>query len=195
VCPSSFIDRRRVHRIPHTLHRSKALKHGHCRVRTSSIGADRGDDGIWIYGLDGSFIIVKIAHRRSSPSARHPNFNCSQIRSFVILSNNQIASGQVIFFGAINFINNGAPAYDLVNAISRHLHKRVIDKNSPHWKARPVGSIHATRTAVADSFSVSTLFYSAGCFLHTRQRKFSSKSSTRQQFLRDQSRDRINLPS
>jgi hypothetical protein len=39
-------------------HESKAPKHGHCRVRTSSIGADRGDDGIWIYGLAGSFIIV-----------------------------------------------------------------------------------------------------------------------------------------
>jgi hypothetical protein len=25
--------------------------------RTSSIGADRGDDGIWIYGLAGSFIV------------------------------------------------------------------------------------------------------------------------------------------
>jgi hypothetical protein len=58
VCPSSFIDRRRVRRIPQALHRSKALKHGHCRVRTSSIGADRGDNEIWIYGLAGSFIIV-----------------------------------------------------------------------------------------------------------------------------------------
>jgi hypothetical protein len=56
VCPSSFIDRRRVRRIPHTLHRSKALKHGHCRGRTSSIGAIRRDDGIWIYRLAGSFI-------------------------------------------------------------------------------------------------------------------------------------------
>jgi hypothetical protein len=55
VCSSSFIDRRRVRRIPHTLHRSKALKHGHCRVRTSSIGADRGDEGIWINVLAGSF--------------------------------------------------------------------------------------------------------------------------------------------
>jgi hypothetical protein len=32
VCPSSFIDRCRVRRIPHALHESKALKHGHCRV-------------------------------------------------------------------------------------------------------------------------------------------------------------------
>jgi hypothetical protein len=38
---------------------SKALKHGHCRGRTSSIGVDRGDDGIRIYGLAGSFIIFK----------------------------------------------------------------------------------------------------------------------------------------
>jgi hypothetical protein len=42
-----------------TLPRSKALEHGHCRVRTSSIGVDHGDDGIWIYGLAGSFIIFK----------------------------------------------------------------------------------------------------------------------------------------
>jgi hypothetical protein len=39
-------------------HESKALKHGHCRVKTSSIGADREDDRIWIYGLTGSFVIV-----------------------------------------------------------------------------------------------------------------------------------------
>jgi hypothetical protein len=58
VCPSSFIDRRRVCQIPHTLHRSKALKHGHCRSRTSSIGADRGDDGIRIYELAGSFLTI-----------------------------------------------------------------------------------------------------------------------------------------
>jgi hypothetical protein len=62
VCPSSFIDRRRVRRIPNALHRSKALKHGHCRVKTSPIGADRGDDGIWIYGLAGSFIIINKRH-------------------------------------------------------------------------------------------------------------------------------------
>jgi hypothetical protein len=59
MCPSSFIDRRRVRRIPQALHDSKALKYGHCRVRTSSIGAVCGDDGIWIYGLAGSFIIFK----------------------------------------------------------------------------------------------------------------------------------------
>jgi hypothetical protein len=41
------------------LSRSKAPKHGHCRGKTSSIGADRGDDGIWIYGLAGSSIIFK----------------------------------------------------------------------------------------------------------------------------------------
>jgi hypothetical protein len=58
VCPSSFIDHRRVRRIPHTLYRSKTLKHGHCWGRTSSIGADHGDDGIWIYGLAGSFVII-----------------------------------------------------------------------------------------------------------------------------------------
>jgi hypothetical protein len=58
------------------LHRSKALKHGHCRVRTSSIGADRGDDRIWIYGLAGSFV----------------TFN-----------NSQITSGQIIHLEAINF--------------------------------------------------------------------------------------------
>jgi hypothetical protein len=80
VCPSSFIDRCRVCRIPHTLHESKALKHGHCRVTTSSIGTDRGDDGIRIYGLAGSSI----------------TFN-----------NNQIAFGQLIFFVAINFVKNG----------------------------------------------------------------------------------------
>jgi hypothetical protein len=50
-----LFDRRRVHRIPRSLHESKALKHGHCRGRTSSIGTDREDDGIWIYGLAGSF--------------------------------------------------------------------------------------------------------------------------------------------
>jgi hypothetical protein len=47
-------------------HETKALKHGHCRGRISSIGADRGDDGIWIYGLADFFIIVvniKIAYR------------------------------------------------------------------------------------------------------------------------------------
>jgi hypothetical protein len=60
VYPSSFIDRRQVRRIPNALPRSKALKHGHCRGKTSSIGADRGDDGIWIYRLAGSFIIFKI---------------------------------------------------------------------------------------------------------------------------------------
>jgi hypothetical protein len=38
-------------------HESKALKHGHCRGKTSSIGADRGDDGSWIYELAGSFVI------------------------------------------------------------------------------------------------------------------------------------------
>jgi hypothetical protein len=67
VCPSSFIDRRRVRQVPNTLPRSKALRHGHCRVRTSSIGADRGDDGIWIYELAGSFIIfnhVQITYGR-----------------------------------------------------------------------------------------------------------------------------------
>jgi hypothetical protein len=57
VCPSSFIDRRRVRRIPQALHESKALKHGHYRLKTLSIGTDRGDDEIWIYGLAGSFII------------------------------------------------------------------------------------------------------------------------------------------
>jgi hypothetical protein len=41
------------------LPRSKALRHGHCRGRTSSIGTDHGDDGIWIYGLAGSFITFK----------------------------------------------------------------------------------------------------------------------------------------
>jgi hypothetical protein len=50
-----------------TLHRSKALKYEHCRVRTSSISADRGDDGIWIFGLAGSFIIV---NNVQIPSAR-----------------------------------------------------------------------------------------------------------------------------
>jgi hypothetical protein len=76
VCPSSFIDRRRVRWIPRSLYESKALKHVHCRVKTSSIGADRGDDGIWIYGLAGSFIIFK---------------------------NVQIASGYLICFG-VTFI-------------------------------------------------------------------------------------------
>jgi hypothetical protein len=55
-------------------HESKALKHGHCRVRTSSIGANRGDDGIWIYGLVGSFIIfnnIQIASGRLAGSSCH----------------------------------------------------------------------------------------------------------------------------
>jgi hypothetical protein len=38
------------------LSKSKAPKHGHCRGKTSSIGAVCGDDGIWIYGLAGSFV-------------------------------------------------------------------------------------------------------------------------------------------
>jgi hypothetical protein len=41
-------------------HKSKALKDGHCRVKTSSIDADRGDDEIWIYGLAGSFVTIDI---------------------------------------------------------------------------------------------------------------------------------------
>jgi hypothetical protein len=45
------------------LHESKACKHGHCRGRTSSIGADRGDDGIWIYGFAGSFTNHRQPHR------------------------------------------------------------------------------------------------------------------------------------
>jgi hypothetical protein len=59
---------------PKALHESKARKHGHCRGRTSSIGADRGDDGIWIYELAGSFITfknVKIASGRLTRSSRH----------------------------------------------------------------------------------------------------------------------------
>jgi hypothetical protein len=58
-------------------HESKAPKHGYCRVRTSSIGADRGDDGIWIYGLAGSLIIFK---------------------------NMQIASAYLICFSGVKFI-------------------------------------------------------------------------------------------
>jgi hypothetical protein len=53
-------------------HESKAHKHGHCRVRTSSIGAVCGDDGIWIYGLVGSFVIFnndQIASGASSVAA------------------------------------------------------------------------------------------------------------------------------
>jgi hypothetical protein len=84
VCPSSFIDRRRVRRIPHTLLRSKALKHGHCRVRTSSIGADRGDDGIWIYGLTGSFIIFT----RQIASGLQIS-----VKQTFFLNNDKIASG------------------------------------------------------------------------------------------------------
>jgi hypothetical protein len=52
------------------LHRSKALKHGHCRVRTSSIGADRGDNGIWIYELTGSFVIVNNVNQIASASTK-----------------------------------------------------------------------------------------------------------------------------
>jgi hypothetical protein len=94
VCPSSFIDRRRVCRIPQALHDSKALKHGHCRVRTSSIGADRGDDGIWIYGLTGSFTIIagKIASasRKFSSST-----NKSQIASERLISMGRSAADNV----------------------------------------------------------------------------------------------------
>jgi hypothetical protein len=71
VCPSSFIDRRRVRQVPNTLPRSKALRHGHCRVRISSIGADRGDDGIWIYGLAGSFTIIGKIASTSTKRRRH----------------------------------------------------------------------------------------------------------------------------
>jgi hypothetical protein len=90
VCPSSFIDRRRVRRIPQALHRSKALKHGHCRGRTSSIGADRGDDGIWIYWLAGSFV----------------TFNNVQIPSYwiIFVDTGQIASGCLSASSTINFI-------------------------------------------------------------------------------------------
>jgi hypothetical protein len=61
-----------------SFHESKAFKHGHCRGRTSSIGADREDDGIWIYRLVGSFIVFNnmadqvapvCVGRISSPSA------------------------------------------------------------------------------------------------------------------------------
>jgi hypothetical protein len=55
----SFINHRRVRWIPRSLYDSKALKHEHCRVRTSSIGTDRGNDG-WIYELTGSIIIIDI---------------------------------------------------------------------------------------------------------------------------------------
>jgi hypothetical protein len=76
VCPSSFIDRRRVHRIPYTLHESKALKYGHCWVKTSSIGADRGDDVIWINILAGSFVdlflFIAINHHQQLPDCIWP---------------------------------------------------------------------------------------------------------------------------
>jgi hypothetical protein len=39
------------------LHELKALKHGHCRVKTLSIGADRGNDGRWIHGFTGSITL------------------------------------------------------------------------------------------------------------------------------------------
>jgi hypothetical protein len=69
VCPLSFIDRRRVRWIPHTLHKSKALKHGHCRVRTSSIGAICGDNEIWIYVLTGSLIIFNNVNQIASDTS------------------------------------------------------------------------------------------------------------------------------
>jgi hypothetical protein len=97
-------------------HESKVLKHGHRQGQTSSTSIVRGDDRIWIYGITGSFV----------------TFN-----------NNQITSGQLIFFGSINLINNGQLAHGLVDAIGRHLHQRVINKNLLHSKARFVGSIHA----------------------------------------------------
>jgi hypothetical protein len=69
---------------PKALHESKARKHGHCRGRTSSIGADRGEDGIWIYGLAGSFI----------------TFNSGQIAS-----GNQISNSRISNFILVQFLS------------------------------------------------------------------------------------------
>jgi hypothetical protein len=88
-------------------HESKAPKYGHCRVRTSSIGADRGDDGIWIYGLVGSFV----------------TFNNVQIPSYwtIFFDTGQIASGCLFASSTINFI------IGLSNARSFRLwHRQIV---------------------------------------------------------------------
>jgi hypothetical protein len=100
VCPSSFIDRRRVRRIPNALHRSKVLKHGHCRVRTSSIGADRGDDGIWIYGLVGSCSTSSTIPRLHR--ARAIDFVTNKASVIAYLTAGQIASGWSACVGRIS---------------------------------------------------------------------------------------------
>jgi hypothetical protein len=58
---------------PRSLHEPKALKHGHCRGRTSSIGADRGDDGRWIHGFTGSITLHQALQQIRRNRAK--NFN------------------------------------------------------------------------------------------------------------------------
>jgi hypothetical protein len=74
------------------LSRSKAPKHGHYRGKSSSIDADRGDDGIWIYELAGSlnFFMNKIGNpsqlgavntaARSHLRIHQKNFRCIRVR-------------------------------------------------------------------------------------------------------------------
>jgi hypothetical protein len=67
---------------PKALHESKARKHGHCRGRTSSIGADRGDDGIWINELAGSFIIITAGRSHLKKSAHHLSMSVKTVGDF-----------------------------------------------------------------------------------------------------------------
>jgi hypothetical protein len=89
-------------------HESKALKHGHCRGRISSIGADRGNDEIWIYGFADSFVIF--------------NNIAGQIAG-------QIASSLFILSDNINFaINKFQPAASLRRAqlMRSHLQAALV---------------------------------------------------------------------
>jgi hypothetical protein len=127
VCPSSFIDRRRVRQVPNALPRSKALKHGHSRVRTSSIGADRGNDGIWIYELAGSITINRgqMASRGISSLTHH--------RRFPRLSRPAATSMVIINTSSLE-------ACMLLRYISQSLHYRIYkiqSTTSSQFRRRP----------------------------------------------------------
>jgi hypothetical protein len=110
-----------------SFHESKVLKHGHCQGTTSLIGADHGDDGIYIYGLVSTFIgryrlIITDRHRLAidMPSSVANDSPSSAIIDSYPLSLGPASAttrGFSLTIGTMNFYINDAGISRLLHAV------------------------------------------------------------------------------
>jgi hypothetical protein len=136
--------------------RSKALEHGHCRGKTSSISADRGDDGIWIYVLAGSFIIF-ICQIASG-------HGISVKQNFFIDKHKQIASSRISNSTGrqrLQFLA-GTPNPVIVPAADRYIHLKSLLISALDSSLEPCASGRIIQKRWPDTSGTNTEFMVAG---------------------------------